>query len=133
MLPAFATSLVFVTYSYTGWNSASYIAGRNKRCSEKPSQITDYRNCFVTVSYILGQLYYAETCSGKSIGRKRRCNGRSCGNMLGLFSKFNIFIALQLIATISGYLWVGSRLTQAFAKDTRIWKPLSVGNKKEFR
>jgi APA family basic amino acid/polyamine antiporter len=30
MLPAFATSLVFVTYSYTGWNSASYIAGEIK-------------------------------------------------------------------------------------------------------
>ena len=27
LLPAFATSLVFVTYAYTGWNSASYIAG----------------------------------------------------------------------------------------------------------
>jgi APA family basic amino acid/polyamine antiporter len=54
--------------------------------------------------------------------------------MLGpAFGKIvNIFIALQLIATISGYLWVGSRLTQAFAKDSYIWKPLSV-IKKGFR
>jgi APA family basic amino acid/polyamine antiporter len=54
--------------------------------------------------------------------------------MLGnTFGKIvNIFIALQLVATISGYLWVGSRLTQAFAKENRLWKSLSVGNKREF-
>ncbi len=58
--------------------------------------------------------------------------GEAAVNMLGLsFGKIvNIFIALQLIATISGYLWVGSRMTQAFAKDSYLWKPLSKGNEK---
>ncbi|WP_449400226.1 amino acid permease [Chryseobacterium wanjuense] len=58
--------------------------------------------------------------------------GEAANNMLGhTFGKVvNVFIALQLVATISGYLWVGSRLTQAFAKENKLWKSLSVSNKK---
>jgi APA family basic amino acid/polyamine antiporter len=40
----------------------------------------------------------------------------------------SFFIAIQLIATISGYAWVGPRITYAMARDFKLWKPLSVVN-----
>lgn len=132
MLPAFATSLVFVTYSYTGWNSASYIAGEIKDVQKNLPKSLIIGTVFVTVSYILVNYIMLKHAPVSQLAGKEDVMGEAAVNMLGLsFGKIvNIFIALQLIATISGYLWVGSRLTQAFAKDTRIWKPLSVGNKK---
>ena len=39
------------------------------------------------------------------------------------------FIASQLIATISSYLWVGPRVTWAMANEYRLWKPLAKRNK----
>ena len=38
-------------------------------------------------------------------------------------------IAIQLIATVSGYLWIGSRITFAMAKDHSFWRKIAVKNK----
>jgi APA family basic amino acid/polyamine antiporter len=53
------------------------------------------------------------------------------GNLFGLDGVFwvSLFIGIQLIATISGYTWVGPRITNAMAKEYVFWKPLSVVNK----
>lgn len=130
MLPAFATSLVFVTYSYTGWNSASYIAGEIKDVQKNLPKSLIIGTVFVTVSYILVNYIMLKHAPVSQLAGKEDVMGEAAVNMLGpAFGKIvNVFIALQLVATISGYLWVGSRLTQAFAKHTYIWKPLSAGN-----
>ncbi|WP_294312542.1 amino acid permease [uncultured Chryseobacterium sp.] len=132
MLPAFATSLVFVTYSYTGWNSASYIAGEIKDVHKNLPKSLIVGTVFVTVCYILVNFIMLKHAPASQLAGKEDVMVEVANNMLGkTFGKVvNIFIALQLVATISGYLWVGSRLTQAFAKDNRLWKSLSVGNKK---
>lgn len=133
MLPAFATSLVFVTYSYTGWNSASYIAGEIKDVQKNLPKSLIVGTVFVTVCYLLVNFIMMKHAPVNQLAGKEDVMGEAANNMLGnTFGKVvNIFIALQLVATISGYLWVGSRLTQAFAKENRLWKSLSVGNKKE--
>ncbi|WP_241330481.1 APC family permease [Chryseobacterium arthrosphaerae] len=132
MLPAFATSLVFVTYSYTGWNSASYIAGEIKDVQKNLPKSLIIGTVFVTVSYVLVNYIMLKHAPVSQLAGKEDVMGEAAVNMQGLsFGKIvNIFIALQLIATISGYLWVGSRLTQAFARDSYLWKPLSKGNEK---
>lgn len=132
MLPAFATSLVFVTYSYTGWNSASYIAGEIKDVQKNLPKSLIVGTVFVTVCYLLVNFIMLKHAPVNLLAGKEDVMGEAANNMLGnTFGKIvNIFIALQLVATISGYLWVGSRLTQAFAKENRLWKSLSVGNKK---
>jgi APA family basic amino acid/polyamine antiporter len=40
----------------------------------------------------------------------------------------SLFIAIQLIATISSYLWVGPRVTWAMSKNHRLWKSLAKVN-----
>ncbi len=132
MLPAFATSLVFVTYSYTGWNSASYIAGEIKDVQKNLPKALIVGTVFVTLSYLLVNFIMLKHAPVSQLAGKEDVMGEAARNMLGVsFGKIvNIFIALQLIATISGYLWVGSRLTQAFAKENHLWRPLAVNNKK---
>lgn len=132
MLPAFATSLVFVTYSYTGWNSASYIAGEIKDVHKNLPKSLIVGTVFVTVCYILVNFMMLKHAPVSQLAGKEDVMGEAANNMLGhTFGKaVNVFIALQLVATISGYLWVGSRLTQAFAKENKLWKSLSAGNRK---
>lgn len=132
MLPAFATSLVFVTYSYTGWNSASYIAGEIDNVHKNLPKSLITGTLFVTVCYILINYIMLKHAPVHQLAGKEDVMREAAHNMLGIsFGKIvNAFIALQLVATISGYLWVGSRLTQAFARENRLWKSLSVNNKK---
>jgi APA family basic amino acid/polyamine antiporter len=40
----------------------------------------------------------------------------------------SLLIAIQLIATISSYLWVGPRVTWAMAKNHQLWKSLAKVN-----
>ncbi|WP_415324446.1 APC family permease [Chryseobacterium sp. MMS23-Vi53] len=132
MLPAFATSLVFVTYSYTGWNSASYIAGEIKDVQKNLPKSLIVGTVFVTICYLLVNFIMLKHAPVNQLAGKEDVMGEAANNMLGhTFGKVvNIFIALQLVATISGYLWVGSRLTQAFAKENNLWKTLSITNQK---
>ena len=37
----------------------------------------------------------------------------------------SVFIAIQLIATVSSYLWVGPRVTWAMARENKLWQPLA--------
>jgi basic amino acid/polyamine antiporter, APA family len=41
----------------------------------------------------------------------------------------SVFIAIQLVATISSYLWVGPRVTHAMASEHKLWQPLAKKNK----
>jgi APA family basic amino acid/polyamine antiporter len=81
------------------------------------------------------QLHYAETRTNRSLKGKEDVMGIAANYMFGTtFGKIvNVFIALQLVATISGYLWVGSRITQATASENKLWSFLAIKNKKIFR
>lgn len=131
-LPAFATSLVFVTYSYTGWNSASYIANEIKNVDKSLPKALIVGTVFVTISYILINYIMLKHAPINQLAGKEDVMREAANNMLGSnFGKIvNIFIALQLVATISGYIWVGSRLTQAFAKVNHLWRFLAPSNNK---
>jgi APA family basic amino acid/polyamine antiporter len=89
---------------------------------------------FVTVSYILVNYIMLKHAPVSQLAGKEDVMGEAAVICLGLFGKIvNIFIALQLIATISGYLWVGSRLTQAFAKTVISGNRFQLGIKRGFR
>ena len=41
----------------------------------------------------------------------------------------HIYYAIQLIATVSSYLWVGPRVTWAMAMENKLWQPLAKKNR----
>jgi len=131
ILPAFATSLVYVTFAYTGWNSASYIFSeiKNPRINLPKALFTGV--IFVTISYILLNYVFLKHASSPSLSLKEDVANIAFANVLGEngVKWVSLFIALQLIATISGYLWIGSRLTQATAKENKLWSFMAPANK----
>ncbi len=130
--PAFAISLIFVTYAYTGWNSASYIAGEIEQPERNLPRSLVVGTIFVTVCYIFINLIMLKHAPIQALKGQEDVMGIAANYMLGTtFGKIvNVFIALQLVATVSGYLWVGSRITQATATENKLWSPLAITNKK---
>lgn len=131
LFPAFASSLVYVTYAYTGWNSASYIVGEIENPVKNLPKALILGTIFVTICYIFINYIMLKHASVIELKDKEDVMGIAALHMLGqnMGKIVNVFIALQLIATISGYLWVGSRITQATAVDHKLWSPLAVKNK----
>ena len=132
IFPAFATSLVFVTYAYTGWNSASYIAGEIDKPQKNLPKSLIVGTVFVTFCYVFINYIMLKHAPIDALKGKEDVMGIAANYMFGTtFGKIvNVFIALQLVATISGYLWVGSRITQATASENKLWSFLAIKNKK---
>ncbi|MGV0956378.1 APC family permease [Empedobacter falsenii] len=130
LLPAFATSLVYVTFAYTGWNSASYIVEEIEQPKRNLPKALFIGVIFVTISYVLLNYVFLKHSSSEALVGQENVANISFGNLLGNNVKWvSCFIALQLIATISGYLWIGSRLTQATARENKLWNFMAKENK----
>ncbi|MBC7557487.1 MAG: amino acid permease, partial [Chryseobacterium sp.] len=130
LLPTFASSLIFVGYSYTGWNSASYISGEIENPNKNLPKALIIGTLFVTICYVFINFIMLKNAPISLLQGKEDVMGIAAKFMLGKTGKIiNFFIALQLVATISGYLWVGSRITQATAVENKLWSPLAKTNK----
>ncbi|MFV0225246.1 amino acid permease [Empedobacter falsenii] len=130
LLPAFATSLVYVTFAYTGWNSASYIVEEINQPKKNLPKALFIGVIFVTISYVLLNYIFLKHASAAALSGQENVANISFANLLGNNVKWvSCFIALQLIATISGYLWIGSRLTQATARENKLWSFMAKENK----
>lgn len=130
-LPGFAVSLLYVTYAYTGWNSAAYIVDEIDDPRRNLPKALLIGTALVTVFYILLQIVFLKHASVEQLSGKVEVAFIAFKNALGPEGSnwISYFIAIQLIATISGYLWIGSRITFAMAKDHSLWKKIAVKNK----
>lgn len=130
LMPGFAVSLIYVFYAYTGWNSAAYIIEEVDQPQKNLPKALIWATVSVMVIYILLQLVLLKHASVDQLSGKVQVADIAFGNLFGpkgaLWVSF--FIGIQLIATISGYSWVGPRVTYAMAKDFKLWKPLSKVN-----
>jgi len=117
--PAFAISLVYVMYSYSGWNASTYIV----------NEIHDpVRN--VPRSVFLGTLLVVALYMGLNWAFLRTTPMHALAGQLevGLISGRQIFgatggavvaalICLGLISSVSSMVWVGPRVTVAMGED----------------
>lgn len=129
-LPGFAVSLIYVSYAYTGWNSAAYIIDEIDDPKRNLPKALIPATLLVTVLYVLLQLVFLRHASVTDLSGKIEVATISFSNLFGDQGGYwvSVFIGIQLIATISGYLWVGSRVTFAMAKENSLWSRLATKN-----
>lgn len=129
--PGFAVSLVYVFYAYTGWNSAAYITGEISSPRKNLPRALLFSTLFVLVLYIAFQVILLKHASFGQLEGKVDVATIAFGNLFGKNAVrwISLLIGVQLIATISGYSWIGPRVTYAMAKEYRLWKPISKLNK----
>ena len=128
--PGFAVSMVFVAFSYTGWNAAAYVTAEIHNPEKNLPRALIGGTLFVAVTYILFQFVLLRNASVSQLQGREEVTYISFSNLLGRTGGkwVSAFIAIQLIATVSSYLWVGPRVTWAMARENRLWKPLSKIN-----
>ncbi|WP_165731185.1 APC family permease [Polaribacter sp. 20A6] len=131
LLPGFAVSLLYVTYAYTGWNSAAYIVDEIDDARRNLPKALLFGTALVTIIYVLLQIVFLKHASVDQLSGKVEVAFISFKNIFGTEGGnwVSYLIAIQLIATVSGYLWIGSRITFAMAKDHSFWRKIAVKNK----
>lgn len=129
--PGFAVSMVYVAFAYTGWNAAAYVVDEIENPAKNLPRALIGSTLFVSIVYVLFQLVLLKNASATQLQGKEEVTFIAFDNLLGAAGGkwVSIFIAIQLVATISSYLWVGPRVTWAMARENRLWKSVSKKNK----
>lgn len=132
LTPAFAISLIYVAYAYTGWNAAIYIVGEMEAPKRHLPRALFVGTLVVLVLYALvnyafmRSVPFAELAGQIEVGYLSASHifGETGGEVMALT------IALILTSTISVMIFVGPRIVQVMGEDYRLLRPLSFRSKK---
>ncbi|PHS23202.1 MAG: amino acid permease [Robiginitomaculum sp.] len=128
---AFAVSLIYVSYAYTGWNAATYLSGE----VENPQRILPWvlftGTALVMVLYVLLNYMFLRVAPMDALVGKLEIGfiaaqyafGEIGARMVGLI------LALLLVSTVSAMTLAGPRVLQVLGEDFRIFAPLGKTNK----
>src|SRR5215469_8241940 len=116
---AFAIALVFVMYSYSGWNASAYITSEIKRPEKNVPRSLLAGTSVVMVIYVLvNAIFLATTPVGEMKGQievaliaGKQIFGENGGRFAGAV------ICLGLVAAISSMTWIGPRVTMSMGED----------------
>jgi len=130
MESGFAVSMIYVSFAYTGWNAAAYVADEIHDPVKNIPRSLIGSTLFVAVVYVLFQYVLLKNATVSQLQGKEEVTFISFNNLLGSAGGkwVSFFIAVQLLATVSSYLWVGPRVTWAMAREYKLWQPLAKKN-----
>lgn len=116
----FAISLIYVVYAYTGWNSIGYVAGEVRDPQRTIPRAVVTAVLLVALLYLLLHLVFLRTVPIDDLRGKVEVATLSGMRIFGYAGGLVVsgLIAFVLIATISGFLLAGSRVTQAVGAGT---------------
>ena len=131
--PAFVISLFFVSYAYSGWNAAVYIAGEVKRPDKNIPISLVSGTIIVAIIYLLLNFIFLYIIPIHKMAGKIEVGylygielfGYNGGKVMGLI------IAFLLLSTISSMTIIGPRVSQVMGEDHRFFSWFSCKNKKE--
>jgi len=121
---AFAVSLIYVSYSYSGWNAAAYISEEFRNPQKALPIALVGGTLLVTILYTLLQFVFLKHVPYSELVGKLNVGTISVEYMLGATAAkaFSAGISILLISGISAMIWVGPRVTSNIAKEHNLWK-----------
>jgi APA family basic amino acid/polyamine antiporter len=116
---AFAVSLVYVMYSYSGWNASSYIIGEVENPERNVPRSLLAGTLVVIAAYVLlNAVFLVSTPQSEMRGQLevgliagKHIFGDNGGRIVGAI------ICLGLISAISSMTWIGPRVTMSMGED----------------
>ncbi len=129
---AFAVSLVYVMYSYSGWNASSYIISEVKQPERNVPRSLIAGTLIVIAAYVLlNGIFIATTPESEMRGQLeigliagKHIFGDNGGRVVGAI------ICLGLISAVSSMTWIGPRVTMSMGEDH--WLLRFLGRKNSY-
>ncbi|MDR0536474.1 MAG: amino acid permease [Tannerellaceae bacterium] len=121
---AFAVSLIYVSYSYSGWNAAAYITEEFKNPVKALPVALVGGAVIVTVLYTLMQYVFLKHVPAAELTGRLDVGAIAMEHIIGVkaASIFGGAISLLLISGISAMVWIGSRVTAGIAAEYGLWR-----------
>ena len=128
---AFAVSLIYVNYAYSGWNAATYISGELAAPQQSLPWVLGVSTTVVAALYCLLNVVFLSVAPMEAMVGKVEVGviaaefafGKTIGAAMGLL------LALLLISTISAMLLAGPRVLHRIGQDYPRFAPLARENR----
>lgn len=126
---AFAVSLVYVMYAYSGWNASTYIVSEIRDPQRNVPRSLFFGTLLVLALYVALNATFLLSTPMEKFVRWDPEAGRSVGQVeIGLIAGRHIFgeigghvmaalICVGLVSSISSMTWIGPRVTMAMGQD----------------
>ena len=130
---AFAGSLIYVTYAYSGWNAAAYISGEIKNVKRNLPRALFLGTLVVMVIYTLLNYVFLYTVPISELKGVLEVGYLSAGKIFGMqVGQFmSLVIAVLLISTISAMILAGPRVMQSMGNNIRGLRFFAIANKNQ--
>lgn len=127
---AFAVSLIYVNYAYTGWNAATYLIDELENPSKYLSKVLVLGTLFVTLIYLTLNATFLAAAPGNLMRGQEEIGfivakyvlGGDAANIIG------VILALLLVSTVSAMVISGPRVLQVIGQDFKLFRWLSKTN-----
>lgn len=128
---SFAGSLIYVTYAYSGWNAASYIAGEIENVNKNLPRALFWGTLIVLIIYTALNYVFLRSVPINELKGVVEVGYVSANKIFGLEpGKFmGLIIALLLLSTISAMILAGPRVMQSMGRDIKQLKWFAISNK----
>jgi APA family basic amino acid/polyamine antiporter len=128
----FAVSLIYVMYSYSGWNASSYIIGEVKTPERTVPRSLLVGTLIVMAAYVLLNAVFLSTTPQSEMRNQievgliagKHIFGENGGRVVGAI------ICLGLVSAISSMTWIGPRVTMSMGEDH--WLLRILGRKNSY-
>jgi basic amino acid/polyamine antiporter, APA family len=123
----FAISLVFVMYSFSGWNAATYIIGEVRLPERNVPRAMLIGTLIVLVLYVALNAVFLHTAPIDKLAGQLDVARISGSYIFGEFGGriVGAMICFGLISSISAMMWIGPRVMMTMGEDLPVLRPFS--------
>jgi APA family basic amino acid/polyamine antiporter len=127
----FAVSLVFVMYSYSGWNAATYIAGDVREPGRTLPRAMLIATLVVIILYVALNVVFLYSTPISALAGQLNVGQIAGEHIFGATGGRIVaaLICIGLISAISAMMWIGPRVTVAMGEDFPLLRIFSSRSK----
>lgn len=130
--PAFAVSLIYVSYSYSGWNASAYVASEIRNPQRTLPRSLFWSVLLVTLLYVMLNYTFLKTAPINELSGQIEIGFISANHVFGNVGGgiMAALIGILLVSSISSMVFVGPRITQVMGEDILLFRPFARKNSK---
>jgi len=126
----FAVALIYVNYSYTGWNAATYVLGELKNGQRRLPTILVAGTLIVMVIYLFLNYAFLYAAPMDALAGQEEIGSIAAIHAFGSTIGFatGIVLASLFVSTVSAMTMAGPRVLQVIGEDFHVFRSLAITN-----
>jgi APA family basic amino acid/polyamine antiporter len=124
---AFGLAMVFVLYTFGGWNEAAYIAGEVRHAQINMVRVLVFSIVGLTVLYFTVNLAYLHVLGLNAMRASEAVAAETLSRTLGRngAAAVSVLVAVSALGAINGRTFTGARAVSALGEDFRLFRRLA--------